>query len=152
MRRYFAKLFLLIISPIFFTLMIFIVWILYFYFKKQLKNREKLKSYISCSLVIVLFMLHPNLTNACFEAFAFLILFTIISIFLQLKLFLIYRCRDIGDDGVNYLRADLEIECYSSTHINNALSYAVPGLIFYVIVNLSKKKKLCIHPLLIIFT
>ena len=71
-----------------------------------------------------------------------LCVFNFISIFLQLKLFLIYRCRDIGDDGVNYLRADLEIECYSSTHINNALSYAVPGLIFYVIVNLSKKKKI----------
>ena len=60
-------------SPLFFSLVIYLVWVLLFKirYKKNFKeHKEKLKSNYLCSLVITFFMLHPAILESCFSAFS----------------------------------------------------------------------------------
>ena len=73
LRLFFTKLLLFSLSPILFTATAYFIWLIIFYIKhgSQMKNFKNLfKSYFSTTVVILLFMVHPNIIQFSFSAFS----------------------------------------------------------------------------------
>ena len=71
LRVFFTKLLLYSLSPIGFSIVCYLVWIILFYLEyknKMNEHKEKFKSCYITSMVVILFMLHPNIIQTSFSA------------------------------------------------------------------------------------
>ena len=74
LRVFFTKLMLYALSPIGFILIAFIVWLMVYFVKYGRYMKQHIREYKACvitSIVILLFMIHPNIIQADFEAFSY---------------------------------------------------------------------------------
>jgi hypothetical protein len=83
---YYEILILYALSPVVFTLMAALFWLLYFSIKRNFKD---FKDYFISTVVVLLFLLHPSITTAMFGAF---------------------NCIEL--DGTFYLKGDIATKCY----------------------------------------
>ena len=68
------------------------------------------KRSIIVTTVVILFLIHPTLTEMTFSMF---------------------KCYEV--DGVNYLERDFTLECWTSDHITWALGLGIPMIVLYVL-------------------
>ena len=76
------------------------------------KNVEELDMKIKTSCVALLYLVWPSLCSQTFSLFA---------------------CRSVCDDTTTFLRADLDVSCWTGTHGHYAVGLGVPMLFIYVI-------------------
>ncbi|CAI2368933.1 unnamed protein product [Moneuplotes crassus] len=103
------KLFLLVILPLLIFVPISIFWIILYWTNK--KFGKNLAKNLIVSFICIIFLLHPRLTQEGIN---------------------IWRCMEI-DNGVKVARFDMDIQCYSMTHIKYCLLISAPILIIWVI-------------------
>eukprot|EP00347_Sterkiella_histriomuscorum_P016984 403351103 len=75
------------------------------------RDREYIKNHIILSSVVTLFTLHPTLTKFLFGLF---------------------NCLEL-DSGEYWLRNDLQIRCWSDTHLKLALGTGLPAILIWVV-------------------
>jgi len=76
-----------------------------------LTNTSDIQSKLVASFVLAIFVLHTSLTKVLFAAFA---------------------CRELLP-GQFWLASDLSIRCWDSTHVKNILTFALPGIIMWIV-------------------
>jgi hypothetical protein len=76
------------------------------------KTIEKLDIKIKTSCVALLYLVWPSLCSQTFSLFA---------------------CRSICNDATTFLRADLDVSCWTGTHASYAFGLGLPMLVLYVI-------------------
>ncbi|OMJ89221.1 hypothetical protein SteCoe_8700 [Stentor coeruleus] len=106
-QSYYVKLMFLNLSPIICVLFTFIFWLIW----KKVRNSQNLKEKIFGSLVVQLFIFHPNLLKYNFS---------------------IFNCLELSP-GQYYLLSDLSIKCWESNHLSYAMGVAIPSIIILCI-------------------
>ena len=72
-RLFYTQLLLYAVSPFLFCIPTIIFWIIYFFIKFKSKieeQRQRLYNYLMTSLVIILYIIHPNIVDTSFLAFS----------------------------------------------------------------------------------
>ncbi|CAI2373152.1 unnamed protein product [Moneuplotes crassus] len=103
------KLFLMIFLPVALFAFIAALWVVMRLFSKKLV--PNLTRNLVISFISIVFLLHPRLTQTSINT---------------------WRCVNV-DAGVDLARFDMNIECYSSSHLKYCLLIALPILIIWVI-------------------
>ncbi|CAI2371780.1 unnamed protein product [Moneuplotes crassus] len=103
------KLFLMGLLPIILFTLVALIWIIIKAIKPS--SVKSLERNFVISFISILFLLHPTITEQSFGLF---------------------RCVEI-DEGVNKVRVDMDIECYSARHLKYCLMIAVPIILIWVI-------------------
>ncbi|CAG9330612.1 unnamed protein product [Blepharisma stoltei] len=103
---YFNKLIIMSIIPTIIALVSIIFWGSVAIYKKTLKS---FKNDLISTIVILLFLFHPNLVKSMFAVFS---------------------CREI-DAGEYWLVQDLDIRCWDNRHVFYSLAVAVPSIIVW---------------------
>lgn len=103
---YFNKLILMSLIPIVIAVAVLIFWVALGVFKKSFKNFQN--DFVS-TLVILLFLIHPNLVKTMFGAFS---------------------CKEI-DPGEFWLTDNLDIRCWDGSHVFYSVSVALPSIIVW---------------------
>jgi hypothetical protein len=73
------------------------------------KDKHGIKDNLICTMVVLLFLIHPNIAKALFSAF---------------------NCMDV--DGENRLKDNVEMICYEGRHLLYLLLIIIPSLIIWV--------------------
>jgi len=112
-RPFFSKLLFISLSPFFLILISLGVWFIIFKVKKW-TDWTRLKSNVTTTCVVILFMIHTTLVQTSILGF---------------------RCTNIGDASGSkteyYLAQDLEVECWGSTHLFWVFAVALPAFIVW---------------------
>lgn len=106
-RVYYIKLIIYALLPLILSLAAFTFWFIYSGIKK---TRQHLRHYLISTIVILLFMVHSDITK---------------------KMFASFNCYSV--DGVLRLRDNLDTICYKGTHLTIMLIVTLPSLIIWVI-------------------
>ncbi|CAI2370495.1 unnamed protein product [Moneuplotes crassus] len=103
------KLFLMGLLPIILFTLVALIWVII----KTIgpSSVKSLERNFVISFISILFLLHPTITEQSFGLF---------------------RCVEI-DEGVNKVRIDMDMDCYSSRHLKYCLMIAVPIILIWVI-------------------
>ncbi|CDW88401.1 UNKNOWN [Stylonychia lemnae] len=104
-RIYFFKLLLFALLPFLLVTICYIVWVIIL---RKEPDKEILLNKSTSSVVILLFLVHPNIVQIVFNAF---------------------NCVDI--DGESRMKNDLEIYCYQNDHSFFTIAVALPALIVW---------------------
>ncbi|OMJ89203.1 hypothetical protein SteCoe_8680 [Stentor coeruleus] len=104
---FYAKLIFLNVAPLICFLASGVFWPIWGRIRKSTNLKQKLFG----SMVVQLFMLHPNLLKYNFS---------------------IFNCMEISP-GQNYLVSDLSLKCWGSRHILYSIGVAIPGIIIWCI-------------------
>ncbi|KAF0695045.1 Aste57867_14103 [Aphanomyces stellatus] len=79
-------------------------------------TKEEMKDKSILSIIVLMFLVHPGLTNQIFQ---------------------LYTCTELGYDGIGdrlyYLNPDLDVQCYTSSHWKWMLLVGLPGMIIYTL-------------------
>lgn len=117
MRPFYVQLFVLTIAPVCLGVIAGIVWIILWFKKfkgKALRgdNRRQLGSNIIASFIILIYLLHPQITQQCLNAF---------------------KCVNLGtdDEPEYYLEADYQVKCWEGKHAFLTVALAVPCFLFW---------------------
>ena len=106
MPVYYEKLVIFGLLPIILAVCDYIVWIVICYFKGN--DFSQLKSKTTSTLVVLLFLVHPNIVQSVLLSF---------------------NCINI--DGENRLKASISSVCYKGEHLNYILLISAPSVIFW---------------------
>ena len=102
------------ILPIALSLLAFFIWFFYFlFFSKQRKNgtSQMIFSKLSLFLVLSVFMFYPLIIKSCFGMF---------------------DCMKLDPDlDIAFLKINLELQCWSQTHIGFIFAFALPGILIW---------------------
>jgi hypothetical protein len=104
---YYEKLIFYGLSPLILTFLSVIYWLIYCRIKK---NYTYFKDCLISTVVVLLFLIHPNISSAMFSAF---------------------NCIEL--DGAYYLRGDVSSQCYKSDHLFYIYVVIAPSIIIWVI-------------------
>jgi len=110
---YFLKLVFFAFLPVLLAAGDILFWIIYLRIKHRHKKEgryDSIKNDFIVTLVILLFLVHPNITKAMFSSF---------------------NCMSV--EGVYYLREDIDYVCYEGSHLIYLLIISVPSIILWSI-------------------
>jgi hypothetical protein len=102
----FIKLIMMAVVPFIVIVVSCLVWGAVALYKRSFAN---VRSELSTTLLVLLFMIHPNIVKSMFSAFS---------------------CLEV-DPGELWLRTDLETRCWVGDHYKFSFSVALPGLIVW---------------------
>jgi hypothetical protein len=104
---YYEKLIFYGLSPFILTFLSMVYWVIYCRVKK---NYTYFKDCFISTVVVLLFLIHPNISSAMFSAF---------------------NCIEL--DGTYYLRGDVNSECYKGNHLFFIYVVIVPSIVVWII-------------------
>lgn len=88
-------------------------------------DKERFKSNLTTTLVVLLFMIHTNLVQTSILGFRYPLR----------PFFYLFRCKNLGNESGDeveyYLESDLDVKCWEGMHLFWVFAVALPALVFW---------------------
>ena len=112
---FFAQLLVISLAPFAMLVVVYLIWLMIFFVKHRKRMgqyKRKFASNYVCTIVVIMYVLHPPILQLSLESFI---------------------CTSLGDDenGAQYLERDLQVQCWQSEHTTYALALGLPAFLIW---------------------